>query len=89
MHLGSSEDDEATVENYQGLLTNFGASNWWDALAIPANWIMLRARRPSTAIKISKTLFGGRYEGLIRAARRRKNLLSKREEGEVAWYGLS
>ena len=77
------------MENYQGLSTDFDASDWWDALAIPANWIMLRARRPSTAIKISKTLFGGTCERLIRAARRRKNLLSKREKGEVAWYGLS
>ena len=30
-----------------------------DILVIPANWIMLRARRPSTAIRISKILFGG------------------------------
>ena len=59
-----------------------------DALAIPANWMILRARRPSAAIKISKILFGGTYEGLVRAARRMENLLSKREEGEVAWYGL-
>ena len=59
-----------------------------DALVIPANWIILRARRPSRAIRISKILFGKKCEGLLRAIRRGKNLLSKREEGEIAWYGL-
>ena len=89
MHLGSGEDDEATVENYRGLLIGPATLNWWDTLEIPANWIMLRARRPSTAIRISKTLFGVVCKESVRAVGRRKNLLSEREEGEVARYGLS
>lgn len=88
MHLGCGEDDEATVENCEGLSRSDVALGRGDALVIPANWIMLRARRPSTAIKISKILFlGWVSKGFIRITEG-GNSLSKREEGKITWYGL-
>ena len=50
--------------------------------------MILRARKPSTAIKISKTLFGSWVRGGCEQSEK-NNLLSKRKEGEVAWYSLS
>lgn len=89
MQLSGGKEDEATMENCQELLSGYKSSRTeLGSLVIPANWIMLRARSPSTAIKISKILFERRIRGWSKQ-RDGGNILSESEEGEVTWYCLN